>query len=188
MQLFDLSVKNRAQLWWKEQGQYCFARIGGLCVDFEVAEASTLEANGAASLVHRHLNGIGGPIGWALLFTLRRAENGFHEFPAIPSSSINLPYWLGAAPFEIWGSRKAANIASIDDHYANPSINFGVRSLTPGFYRLETWGNAHSTAWPDGTNGLIEFNQNLLPDGSVDLASANFAPYSYMRVKIEPSS
>ena len=184
MQKFRRHITGRPQFWWKQQGEYCWSCFHELRVDFEVTEASTLEATGKLSLKHRKLNDIQAAIGYGIRFTLRYSSTGFSALPAIPASSVNLEYWQSASASPVWGSKIANNIVSHTQHYANPTIAFDV-DLVPGFYRLEAWGNAHSDAWPDGTNGLIELNQNLLPNGQVDLVSANSDPYSYMTVTIK---
>ena len=179
-------IKGRPQLWWKENGQYCWTCLHDFRVDFEVIEHSIMRTNGNISLVHRKLSGISAPIGYGLKFSLRRNSESFDAMPEVPASSINLAYWNSASSNIIWGSKKAGNIASYDDHYANPSFEFEVDDLDAGFYRLEAWACSHSTAWPDGTNGLIEVNQNLLPNGDVDLVSAENNPYSYLTLRVSP--
>lgn len=178
MQTFRRVVLGKPQFWWKEQGQFCWTCIHDLRVDFVTGDClGEMAFAGMLNFKHRKLNGKQDWIGWGIKLSLRCADS-FAQMPAIPASSVNLAYWQSAPilPF----SKVAGNILSAADHYGFAPLA-GVADLEPcKAYRLEAWANAHSSAWPDGTNGLIEMNQN---EGSTP-EQIWADPYSYLTVKV----
>lgn len=185
MQKFKRQLTTRAQAWWLRDNEYCWTCLHEMRVDFEVPDCAPreLQVYGQITLKHRNVMGITAPVGWGAKFILRRFELD-EAYPTPPTSGVDLPYWKSAQPDIVWGSKDSGNIASLDDHYGGPVFNFDVDITRPGKYRLEPFICSHSTAWPHGTNGLLEVNQNSLPNGSVDVESAAKDPYSYLTAKV----
>lgn len=152
----------RTQLWWKKNGVYCWSCFHELRFDIELPEPSYVKVFGSINLAHR--GGVYTNVGWGIKATVRTA-NSFAAMPPIPSSSVDLAYWqsvenTGLIP----GSKRASNILGIEDHYRNPSIEYGVW-LPAGYHRIEHWGNSHRTGMPED-GAYVELNQNPVPDSA----------------------
>lgn len=165
-----------AQFWWLTNGQYNWIILHDLRVEFTIAEPSVMDWRGVINMKHRGV-GTTGAIGWAVKASLRYAPT-CAQLPSVPASGVDLPYWQSAQPYILYGSKRAGNIASIQQHYADADLSGRSILNTAGCYRLDWYGAAHSDAAP-GMNGLVEINMN--GDGS-DTTD----PYSVLFVDVTP--
>lgn len=188
IQKFERRVVTPYQSWYKENGQFCWACLHELRVDFEICELSDLSFHGKLNLIH--LGAVVGGVGWGVKATLRYHPNGFGGMPAIPSSSINLGYFNSAQPFVVAGSKCAGNIESVTEHYGTAVLGAEKWNLQPGFYRLEHWFNAHSSNAPvePQCNGIAAVNQNRTASGALDNAGNYADPYSALFGWVKPAS
>lgn len=153
---------NKTQLWWKKSGQYCWSCFHELRFDLTLEAPSYVRIYGPVNLTHR--GNATGAVGWGVKATVRSAPS-FSAMPAIPVSSVDLPYWqsvetTGVIP----GSKVAGNILGIEDHYANPTLSYSLE-LPAGCHRIEHWGNSHRSGAPED-NAYVELNQNAVPDAA----------------------
>ncbi len=127
-----------------------YSRINGLTTDFCVVAVSHVQTSGFLGLTHRNL--VVGPVGWAVRISYRTAQT-LAELGPKPGGASPGGY---AGSNWIPGAKSAGNIASIEHHYAEANLSSYMLVL-PGCYRLEVWGNSHSSSAPS-TDGLIEVN------------------------------
>lgn len=119
-------------------------RISGLTVAFQTTGPVHVTTSGHVNLVHRGaLTGYTGPVGWSLWVQIRSA-----------STYVG----LAAQPWQrIVGCKPSGNIASLEHHYADATLDGYVWLETPAWYELSVWGSSHSSGAPT-TDGLIEVN------------------------------
>ena len=123
-----------------------WTRLEGFTMEFEVTVPSHLILSGHVNLKHRGL--CAGAVGFALCISVKSSETKEALGP-FPNT------WIGdPSGHYLFGSKTGGNIASIDDHYAYPTLD-GYKLLQPGWHRVEVWGVSHSDAAPN-TDGLIE--------------------------------
>lgn len=116
-------------------------RIGGLSATFQTTGPVDVTTSGHVNLVHRGI--VVGPVGWSLWIQYRYATT--------LEGLAAAPWW------RIKGCKPSGNIASVEEHYKDASLDGYVRFDTPGWYELSVWGSSHSSSAPY-TDGLIEVN------------------------------
>lgn len=143
---------------------YLWNRFHSLTTTFEVTKTSHLTLGGHINLVHRNL--VVGPVGFAIrayLIGPYASESDVNAVP-YPGPVSNVPFTV------IHGSTISGNITNIEEHYKEVPL-YGYKVIDPGWYRVEIWGNSHSSA--SSYSGLL----STYP--------ANGLPYNELLVRIE---
>ena len=155
---------------WSDTDLYRdYSRLSGLTTDFCTDAPARVQTSGYIGLVHRGL--VVGPVGWAVRISYRTAPTladlGPQIYGASPGGYVG-SNWIP-------GAKSAGNISSIEHHYAEANLASAM-DVAAGCYRLEVWGNSHSSSAPY-TDGLIEVN---------GYPSATSDTYGYMATRVAP--
>jgi hypothetical protein len=130
-----------------------WTRIYGFTTDFQVNRPSHMTAIGHVNLRHRGIPVRGlteYPVGCALKLTLKYSPT---QVGLGPDNTDLFPP-LGKL---VIGSITGDNINGVSDHYSAGPFAGYQRLDKPGWYRLEVWGNSHSSINPEA-DGLIDIN------------------------------
>lgn len=135
---------------------------------FQVRQDTHLEVIAHVGLAHRGNYPVG--VGWGLRWGLRGPMPSEGAVSPSVGPGVNPPPWIK-------GAKAAGNIASYAEHYASPAIT-AYKRLTPGWYRLELWGNSHGA-----TNGpLLHYTDAVVEvRGSED-------PHNNIIIRLTPAN